>query len=523
MSVPVYAVTGFLESGKTTLLNQLLEQHTTRKTKRLVVQFESGVEELSDKLDCDIMVVPKRILEQEPGKIVHQLKTYLENTTPDEIWVEWNGMTSITELYSILLHRDLDGLCKLKKIIHMADAQTLESMIGNTGAALPEQIAECDLVVARGLFSHEEFRRLRRLLRGINPGVKLLESEIPATILATATQTKSNPVTVLSGGVLLAIALYLGAEAVFQISSGPANTIINIFLGIMLQAIPFLLLGVLISSLIQVLIPRRAIERYFPKSLVGGMVAAILAGFCLPVCDCASIPIFHGLVKKGVPMPAAIAFMTATPVINPVVMLSTYHAFNGDWFIVLSRVALGIVSAVLIGLWFALRPAKATVVRGGSFGGMMCSCGCYGEPESITKPSEKLMLVLRHSQAEFFNVSKYLTIGAFLAALFQIAAGSVFSVQGNSDFALSLGIMMLLAFVLSLCSSSDAMVARGFASQFPMGALMGFLVFGPMMDIKNVLLLSGGFQKRFVARLLTVCFVMCFLVVFVWARFVTGG
>lgn len=523
MSVPVYVITGFLESGKTTLLNQLLEQQDTPRPQRLVVQFETGIEELSPDLDCDLMVVPKRILEQEPKKVVHQLQQYLQNTTVDEIWVEWNGITPITELYSILLHRDLNGLCRVKKILHMADAQTLEQLLGKTGGALPEQIAECDMVIARGFFSQDEFRRLRRLLRGINPGVPLFEADTPATIWAAAQRSKHNPISVLAGGVFLTAAAFLVAERVFSLSSGPLNTILTVFLGIVLQAIPFLLLGVLISSVIQVLIPRRAIERYFPKSLAGGMLAAVLAGFCLPVCDCASIPIFHGLVKKGVPLPAAVTFMTATPVINPIVMLSTYHAFNGDWSVVLARVGLGIASAVLIGLWFALRPAKTNVVRGGGFGGLLCSCGCYGEPEDITAPTEKLLLILRHSQAEFFNVAKYLTVGAFLASVFQIVANSAFRIEGGTDFALSLVLMMVLAFVLSLCSSSDAMVARGFASQFPMGALMGFLVFGPMMDIKNVLLLSGGFQKRFVARLLAVCFVVCFITVWLWARVMTGG
>ncbi|WP_101698064.1 permease [Clostridium minihomine] len=521
MSVPVYVVTGFLESGKTTLLNHLFQQDT-KSVRRMVIQFESGMELLSEKAKCDVMIVPKKVLEQEPEKSVRQLKQYLEENPLDEIWVEWNGVAPLSELYAIFLHRDLSDLCRIQKILHMADAATLEQLLGRTGSALPEQIASCDFVVARGIFSDSEFRRLRRMLRELNPGVPLLEDNAHASILNLTYRKKKNPITVFSIAIFAMISAYLGAESIFQLTQTPVNTVINIFLGIMLQAIPFLLIGVLISSVIQVLIPRQTIERRFPKNLAGGMAVAVLAGFCLPVCDCASIPIFRSLVKKGIPLPAAVTFMAAAPVINPVVMLSTYYAFNGNWSIMLGRVGMGIVASVLIGLWFALRPSPVSVFSSG-FDRVMCSCGCYEGAENVNSPKEKISLILRHSQAEFFSVAKYLTIGAFLAAVFQIAVTNTLMIQTHTDFALSLVLMMALGFLLSLCSSSDAIVARSFASRFPIEPIMGFLVFGPMMDIKNVLLLSGGFSKRFVARLLTVCFAVCFLVVYATARFVTGG
>lgn len=105
----------------------------------------------------------------------------------------------------------------------------------------------------------------------------------------------------------------------------------TIFMGVFLQAVPFLLLGVLISSAIQVFIPVGVLERIFPSNPVFAMGMGIGAGFFLPVCDCASIPVFQGLLKKGVPLPAAICFMTAAPIVNPVVLLSTYYAFNGSF------------------------------------------------------------------------------------------------------------------------------------------------------------------------------------------------
>ena len=309
--------------------------------------------------------------------------------------------------------------------------------------------------------------------------------------------------------------------SVFDITQTPINTTINIFLGIILQAVPFLLIGVIISSFLQVFVSNEAIERRFPKRLGLGMLVAVLAGVCLPVCDCASIPIFRSLIRKGVPTPVAITFMTATPVINPVVMLSTYYAFNGSLRIVAARMGLGIISAVLIVLYFALRPSRGRVIAGG-IDVLMCNCGCYEGVRSVTTLSGKLGLLLRHSQAEFFNVGKYLMIGAFIASFFQTIVTKAFAVQSSTDFAASLFVMMIMAFLLSLCSSSDAIVARSFASRFPLASIMGFLVFGPMMDIKNVIMLSNGFSKVFIARLFTVVFIVCFLVVFLLARPAVG-
>ncbi|WP_283609092.1 permease [Faecalispora anaeroviscerum] len=519
MAIPVYVVTGFLESGKTTLLNHLFRQESQKH--RLIVQFESGIEEISNETGCDVMIVPKRVLEDSPEKSAVSISNYVTESALEEIWVEWNGVTPLEELYALFSRPELSG-CRLEKIIHMADAQTLSHLLGRTGSALPGQIAACDFAVLRGAYTDAEFRGARRLLREINPGLRVMGDDALDEIMTRAIRRKTNPPAVFATSILAFATLYLGAEALFHLSQTRVNTVINIFLGIMLQAIPFLLIGVLISSAIQVLIPQRAIERLFPKNLAGGMLVAILAGFCLPVCDCASIPIFRSLVRKGIPLPVAVTFMTATPVINPVVMLSTYTAFNGNLSVMLGRVGMGILSAVLIGCWFALRPGKLPALSAG-YDRIMCSCGCYGGATDVSTLGEKLSLLLRHSQAEFFSVAKYLTVGAFLAAVFQVMVTNSLLLQTPADFALSLLLMMVLAFLLSLCSSSDAVVAKSFAARFPMAPVMGFLVFGPMMDLKNVLMLSGGFSRRFVAKLFLVCFTVCFVVVYTTARLFVGG
>ena len=142
------------------------------------------------------------------------------------------------------------------------------------------------------------------------------------------------------------------------------------FLGIILQAFPFLITGVLLSSLIQLFVSKQFIERHFPKNIPLGILFSLMGGFCLPVCDCVSIPVFRSLVKKGIPLTSAVIFMTAAPVINPVVILSTYYAFNGNMRIVAVRILLGIFCSVCIGLSFLIREPKEVLLAGEHFGGV---------------------------------------------------------------------------------------------------------------------------------------------------------
>ncbi|HHV08752.1 MAG TPA: permease [Clostridiales bacterium] len=515
-TLPVYVVTGFLDAGKTSLLNILLNRRDWKDVRILVIQFEAGEEEFQSQYsNCHNLAFPKKVLEQQPKLVIEQIRSILQNHKLDELWIEWNGVIPFSQLQSLLLDSSLRTLCKIKKVIHLADAANIENLLGRTGAALPEQIASSDFVVVRGIASAKIFKRIRHLIRGINPGVNIYQIKDYDDLCQRLLEERDRPVSFFFLLVSMLAALYFIAAPVLEDFQIPVNAFTNVFLGIILQAIPFLLVGILLSSAIQVFIPQSAIERRFPKSLGAGMLVAIIGGFCLPVCDCASIPIFRSLVKKGIPLPVAVTFMTATPVINPVVILSTYYAFGGNMRIVAGRVCYGIIASLIIGLTVATWPPKGQVLSGGVLDRLMCSCGCYEAAESVTTFKGKVGLFLRHSQAEFFNVGKYLVIGTFIASIFQFFGTKIFTTaQDGAGLVVSILIMMVMAFVLSLCSSSDAVIARSLAKQFPTSAIMGFLVFGPMMDIKNVMMLSSGFSKRFIGRLLIVTFIVCFALVF---------
>lgn len=521
MAIPVFVVTGFLDAGKTTLLNRLLNRRDWKDVRILVVQFERGEEDFqSSSQNCANMVFSKKMLEDRQNEITAQIQNAIQEDRIEEMWIEWNGVVPFSQLQALLLDPLLSQLCRIQNVIHAADAANIENLLGRTGEALPGQIANSDLAVVRNVRSGSSLSLIRRLFKCFNsdlPVYHLTEKSDLHDLYRPLFREKERPVCFFFVVTFMIIALHYVARPVLESFQIPVNRITNVFLGIMLQAVPFLLIGILLSSTIQIFIPRSWIERRFPKSPGVGMLVAVVGGFFLPVCDCVSIPVFRSLVRKGIPLPAAVTFMTASPVINPVVILSTYYAFNGDVTMVVRRVCFGILASVLTGLSMAVWPPKDQVLSGGKLDMMMCGCGCYDSTERASALSGRMRLFLRHSQAEFFSVGKYLMTGTLIASVFQVMGSGIFTLaQRGTGLAMSVSFMMAMAFVLSLCSSSDAVVGRSFAGQFPAGAVMGFLVFGPMMDLKNVMMLTSGFSVRFVGRLLFTTFAVCFAIIFLF-------
>jgi uncharacterized protein len=300
-----------------------------------------------------------------------------------------------------------------------------------------------------------------------------------------------------------------------QITFSRLRAINTVFLSILIEAFPFLLFGVLVSSIIQVCFSEETILRLFPRKKGLGFIVALLAGVFFPVCDCATIPVAARLVKKGVPLPTAVTFMLAAPLVNPVTIVSTLFAFPGSPSVALYRTGAGLAIAFAVGLAFLLFGGKGTAVLS-EVDDYSCSCGYCSETASGIGIRKKIEAVFSHAGSEFFDVGRYLITGALLSAIFQtmvpkdiFAAGGVYGV--------SLIVMMLCAFVLSVCSTSDAFIARTFVNQFPLGAILGFMILGPMLDLKNLFMLMGRFRKSFVIKLVVIlfglsfAFLMCFL------------
>lgn len=268
----------------------------------------------------------------------------------------------------------------------------------------------------------------------------------------------------------------------------------SIFISILIEAIPFILIGVILSGIIQMFVSEEMIARIMPKNRFLAVLFGALAGVLFPACECGIIPITRRLLLKGVPLHAGVAFMLTAPIINPIVLFSTYIAFGNRWSVVFYRGGLALAVSVIIGIILSYQFKDNQLLKPDEPGHH------HHHHHTLL---QKLGGTLRHAFDEFFSVGKYLIIGAFIAAAMQTyVKTSTLLAIGQNDVSSSL-VMMGLAFVLSLCSEVDAFIASSFSSTFSLGSLIAFLVFGAMVDIKNLLMMLAAFKKRFVFLLIT--------------------
>ncbi|MFC5471229.1 permease [Cohnella suwonensis] len=294
--------------------------------------------------------------------------------------------------------------------------------------------------------------------------------------------------TLLSG-----FSLHLGAEV---------HTFKTMLISIVLEALPFLLLGVFVSSFMHVFIPEAWFRKLIPRNPILGVVVACLLGIIFPICECGLIPIVRRLVAKGMPLYAGVVFILVGPIVNPIVYSATYTAFRTKPEMVYARMGLAIAVGAVIGLiiyYFVksnpIRNTREAVIS--------------SSPHTHSR--SRFVEMFEHAGGEFFDMGKYLILGSFITAAIQafVSRSDLVGV-GQGEFG-SHFFMMGFAFILSLCSTSDAFVASSFASTFSAGSLLTFLVFGPMLDFKSTLMLLSLFKTRFVLYLAALIAILVFI------------
>ncbi|HMD89229.1 MAG TPA: permease [Anaerolineaceae bacterium] len=279
------------------------------------------------------------------------------------------------------------------------------------------------------------------------------------------------------------------------------STFATIFLGIFIEAAPFLFLGTLASGIIEVFLDRDAMVKIMPKqALLSALIGSSL-GLIFPVCDCGVIPLTRRLFRKGFPIPAGIAFLLSAPILNPIVIISTATAF-GIGRVLFLRIGVGVAIAIITGLifstvktpWELLRPTPWITVED------VASHVAHDQDTFWEKMRQSFLI----STDEFFEIGRYLIIGSMIAAAMQTFIPQSALLNIGKGPLLSVVIMVALAIILSICSTVDAFVALGFSSVFSLGSILAFLVFGPMVDIKSSLLLIRVFRKKTVMYLILI-------------------
>jgi uncharacterized membrane protein YraQ (UPF0718 family) len=293
-----------------------------------------------------------------------------------------------------------------------------------------------------------------------------------------------------------------------------------VFGSLVIQATPFVLIGALAAATIEVFVPPSTFERLadVPRSLQ--LPAAALAGIALPICECGSVPIARRMIRRGLMPGAAITFMLAAPVVNPVVIASTFVAYRGRgplWTMVIGRFALGVLVAMAVG-WVLGRASKADVLRAGADADE--ADHRRAEAIELGRPEPRWRTFFVHLGNDFLFMGRFLLLGATIAALVQTFLPRDVIAGVAAVPIVSIVAMMGLAIVLSLCSESDAFIAASFV-QFGVAPQLAFLVFGPMVDFKLGALYAGTFRRTVVRTIVVTAFTAT-LVAGLWVSVVFG-
>lgn len=310
------------------------------------------------------------------------------------------------------------------------------------------------------------------------------------------------------------------------------NTGLTLFFSLLVEAMPFLLLGVLFSSVLLLFVDERRLIAAMPRNPALGAIAGSLVGFMFPVCECGNVPVARRLLSQGAPASVAVGFLLAAPTVNPIVIWATWTAFRDQPEIVVLRVVFSMAIAVTIACVFSLQsdltpllnrgvakllaatavpvpatptPAPSPLLQSGTF--LLQAPGARVQldtpaalslPDSpVSKPLRlRLRLMMDNIVQEMRELGAVLILGAAIAATVQVVVPREIILSLGQGPITSILAMMALAWVVSICSTVDSFFALSFASVFTSGSLLAFLVFGPMVDLKNISLLLTLFRSR---------------------------
>ncbi|WP_216904764.1 permease [Synechococcus sp. CCY 9618] len=283
-----------------------------------------------------------------------------------------------------------------------------------------------------------------------------------------------------------------------------------LFQGLLIEALPFLLIGVLISAAARWLAPGgRWLRRLPTHPLLGPLTGAAL-GFALPACECGNVPVARRMLGGGAPLGAGLGFLFAAPVLNPIVIASTWAAFPEQPWLLLARPAGAVLVAVGLALLLALVPESQLLQSDllaerrlhqplAVVGLLERSSGLVGGAATAADappPRPPLAELMKHAANEFLQLALLLVMGCVIAALVQSFVPRSWLLAVGGAPTLSILALMLLALVVSVCSSVDAFLALSFAAQVTPGALLAFLLLGPVIDLKLFSLLGLLFRPR---------------------------
>jgi uncharacterized protein len=266
---------------------------------------------------------------------------------------------------------------------------------------------------------------------------------------------------------------------------------ITLFLGIIIESLPFVVLGVIVSVLVALFVSEDFILKYLPKNRYASHIVFALAGIFIPVCQCGNIPVARRLVMKGFSPSAAMTFLLAAPIVNPITLLTTYVAFSTQPSVVVIRLTVAFLFAVVTGI----------VLSYGKDQNNYLTKEFIAECENEHPHRRSFASAFDIFQSEFMLIMKMLCLGAAIAAATHEFLPQSILLSVGQESLLSIISMMALGFILSICSTVDAFFAVSYITNFTLGSLVAFLIFAPLVDIKMITLMKTTFKTSLIIKI----------------------
>lgn len=314
-----------------------------------------------------------------------------------------------------------------------------------------------------------------------------------------AVQPRTAAKSTLGLSIGIAVILLLVAVRLFapeQASAALSDSVKDFFtlsISVIIESVPFVILGILLSIAVQVWLPEGLLLRRLPRNAVLRRVSISLLGVLLPVCECGNMPLARGLILRGLSVGEAMTFLFAAPIVNPITIITTYQAFGWADGILVYRVLGGFAIANLIGWLYSRHPRPMQLLTSR----FQAACAHASGSSSIGRVTRSVSMFAQETS----TMLPALFIGASVAGLIQVALSRDLLIALGQNPVYSVLALMLLAFVISICSNVDAFFILSFGSTFMPGGIVAFLIFGPMIDVKMLALMRTTFTAKTLVQL----------------------
>ncbi|MGB8454473.1 MAG: permease [Anaerocolumna sp.] len=520
MATYIDVITGFLESGKTSFIKEVIEKNCLMEYQKTVLLVcEEGFTEYEKEMLSNhrIEMITVNDNSELNSLLFQRVK---KEYSPDHIIIEFNGTWDITSLFSLKIPINYS----FRNVIFISDAKKFNNFLENMASILQPHIINSDIVIfnnQEGL-SKKLKQKLQKDVKNINRKTEIIYSgeSTEKVMIGRYFAPHEKYIKISKGAVIFTILLVCTAILpnsmllkLYQI----VQSMVTIFLSILIEAIPFILIGAIISSIIQIFIPSGWIMKKLSGKNISSFIIASIAGVFMPICDCGTVPIVTGLLKKDTPLPQTITFWLASSAVNPLVLITVFYAFPDRPYLVLIRMLTGILIAIATGLIFRIsktetKDAINKINRVQKIGSDILDLKYEGK-------IGKLEAVIKGARFEFFRVIKYLIIGAFVSSFLQTVLSQTMKGLLSTNLSLQFLILIIAAIFMSTCSTSNAFIGRSFLRNFSIMPVMSFIVLGPMLDFKNMLMLSEILKKKYLVLLALIVSLLGYILFYMIALF----